>query len=83
MTSSHSTHFYKKTTVATVFTYRKRKTVCFLHSEHFHPKDFSIKLGVAGHVMQSQTIFKMKFEDFLIMVSPNLLDLGYLKKTLL
>ena len=42
-----------------------------------------IKLGVASHVMQSQTIFKMKFEDFLIMVSPNLLDLGYLKKTLL
>ena len=30
--------------------------------------------------MQSQTIFKMKFEDFLIMISPNLLDLGYLKK---
>ena len=33
--------------------------------------------------MQLQTIFEMKFEDFLLMANPNLSDLGYLKKTLL
>ena len=47
------------------------------------PKNFSIKQGVPGLVVQLQTIFKTKIEDFFVMVSLNLLYLGYLlKKTL-
>ena len=53
--------------VATIWT-DKGKTVCFLHSGHFDPEDFSVKQGVAGHVMRL-TILKMKFEDFLVIIS--------------
>ena len=52
-----------------------------IHGGHFDPKDFLIKQGVSGHVMQLQTILKIKFEDFLVMISLNLLNLGYLKRT--
>ena len=37
--SSHSNLFSRTLPVATFWTY-KRKTVCFLHSLHFDPKDF-------------------------------------------
>ena len=63
--------------VASVWSY-KSKTVSFLHGGHFDVKDFLIKQGVSGHVMQLYTIFKMKFEDLLIRISLNLLNLGYL-----
>ena len=49
--SSHSNLFSRTLPVATFWTY-KRKTVCFLHSLHCDPKDFQIKQGLAGYVMQ-------------------------------
>ena len=51
MTSSHSTRFYKNT-ISSHYLDRQKEIICFLHSGHFDPKDFSIKQGVAGHVMQ-------------------------------
>ena len=38
--------------------------------------------GVAGHVMQLKTIFKMKLKDFLVMIGLKLLVTGYLENTL-
>ena len=54
MTSSHSNRFYKKTISSQ--TYKKEK---LLYSGHFGPKDFSIKQGVADHVINLKAIFKM------------------------
>ena len=44
MTSSHSKRFYKKN-VSSHCLDLQRKTVYSLYSEHFGPKDFSIKKG--------------------------------------
>ena len=41
-----------------------------------------MKQGVAGHVMQLKTIFKMKLADFLVMIGLKLLVTGYLENTL-
>ena len=41
-----------------------------------------MKQGVAGHVMQLKTIFKMKLKDFLVMIGLKLLITGYLENTL-
>ena len=49
--SSHSNLFSRTLSVATVWTYKSKFTICFLHSLHFDPKDLLIKQGVARHVM--------------------------------
>ena len=41
-----------------------------------------MKQGVAGHVMQLKTIFKMKLKDFLVMIGLKLLVMGCLENTL-
>lgn len=54
MTSSHSNRyrFYKETISSQ--TYKKEK---LLYSGHFGPKDFSIKQGVADHVINLKSNF--------------------------
>ena len=49
-----------------------------LSGGNFDSKNFSIKQGVAGHVMQLWTIFKMKLEDFLVMIGLKLLAMACL-----
>ena len=49
-----------------------------LSGGNFDSKNFSIKQGVAGHVMQLWTIFKMKLEDFLVMIGLKLLVMACL-----
>ena len=44
--------FTKRLLAATFWTYY-RKTVCSLTGGNFDSQDFSIKQGVAGHVIQS------------------------------
>ena len=53
-----------------------------LSGGNFDSKNFSIKQGVAGHVMQLWTIFKMKLEDFLVMIGLKLLVMACLENTL-
>ena len=65
MTSFHSKHFYK-TNVSSHCLDLQRKTVYSLYSEHFGPKDFSIKQDGAGHVIHLNAIFKMKLGYFLV-----------------
>ena len=38
--SSHSNLFSRRLSAVTVWTYKSKFTVCFLHSLHFDPKDF-------------------------------------------
>ena len=52
-----------------------------LSGGNFDSKNFSIKQGVAGHVMQLWTVFKMKLEDFLVMIGLKLLAMGCLENT--
>ena len=52
-----------------------------LSGGNFDSKNFSIKQGVAGHVMQLWTIFNMKLEDFLVMIGLKLLVMACLENT--
>ena len=73
--------FTRRLLVATFWAYW-RKTVYSLSGGNFNSKDFSIKQGLAGHVLQLETIFKMKLEDFLAMIGLKLLVMGHLENTL-
>lgn len=52
MTSSNSDRFYKKLFVATLWTYKWKTVCCLCGTWEFALKNFSIKYGVAGQVMQ-------------------------------
>ena len=64
MTLPHSTRFYKKT-ISSHYLDRQKENGFLSTYWAFDPKDYSVKQGVAGHLMRL-TILKMKFEDFLV-----------------
>ena len=64
MTLSHSARFYKKT-ISSHYLDRQKENGLLSTYWTFDPKDYSVKQGVAGHLMLL-TILKKKFEDFLV-----------------